>query len=233
MALTQTLAQLRTRVRQRADIENDDHVSDSELTGLINDAIRSLHDLLVNEGPDDLYATTVNITPATISTGIYPLTTLVTAGNFYKLRAIYVDDGNSTWRMLKPMQEADRQYFKEASASLTLKIEYIPHATALSADGDTFDGQDGWEEYVVCLAAIDVKTKREESPGILMNKKNQMEERIRRMSARDLGHPKRIMRNKLAGYGYGWPGTSVVDAYRIRGANIEFYRYDGLIPVRP
>ncbi len=231
MALTQTLAQLRTRVRQRADIESDDHVSDSELTGLINDAIRSVHDILVNEGPEDYYATTVNITPTPISTGIYPLTTLVTAGNFYKIRNLYIQDNSTQWRMLQPMQECDRQLYREASGSLPLKIEYIPLPTALSADGDTFDGINGWEELVVVLAAIDVKVKREESPGILVQKKNQMEERIRRMASRDLGHPRRISRNKLAQARCIWPGTGPADAYRIRGANIEFYQFVGLVPV--
>lgn len=230
MALTQTLAQLRTRVRQRADIENDNHVSDSELNGLINDAIRYVVDILVNEGPDDYYAKSANVTPTTISTGIYPISTLCADADFYKVRAIYSQDGSGVYRMLAPLQEADRRLYAVANGQLDLKIEYIPLPATLSSDGDTFDGINGWEELVVIMAAIDVKTKREESPGILTQKRNMWEDRIKRMSVRDLGHPRRIMRNKLAQNQFGWIGTSIVDAYRVRGANIEFYRYQGIIP---
>lgn len=48
MARNYTLAEIKTLVRQRADMENSQFVSDSELTYYINLAAAELHDLLIN-----------------------------------------------------------------------------------------------------------------------------------------------------------------------------------------
>lgn len=227
MALTQTLLQLRTRARQLADIESDNHVSDSELTGIINNAIRSVYDILVNEAPDHYYSTTVNISPTVISTGIYPITTLMAGADFYKIENIYSSESGG-FRMLVPLQGSDLAAYRPADNQLNLRIVYVPHATTLVSDSDTFDGINGWEDLVVVNAAIRIKAKREESPGYLVAEKRELEERIRRMSPRDLGHPRYVMRNKVGNLN-GWPPSSVVDAYVIRGSNIEFYKYNGVI----
>lgn len=229
MALTQTLAQLRTRVRQLADIESDNHVSDSELNGLINNAIRYVTDLLVNEAPDHYYSTTVNVSPSIISTGIYPISTLLSGTDFYKLQSLYTQEQQS-WRMLNPLQDSDLAMYRVADNQLNLRIVYVPLPTTLSGDSDTFDGINGWEDLVVVHAAIRVKMKREESPKVLMAEREELEARVRRMSPRDIGHPRYVMRNKRGNRtGWAYPGSAPVDAYIVRGSNIEFYRYNGIV----
>ena len=81
MALTVTLANLRTRVLRRADHENDSFVSTAEANDLVNQSIRELFDILVLTAED--YFTSV--TPFTITLNSTD-TSYSLPSDFYKLR---------------------------------------------------------------------------------------------------------------------------------------------------
>ena len=68
MAKNITLAALKTRTLQRADAENDPHISTSELVNLINSAKHRYYDLLVAAGPPDYFRTTYNFSTASGTT---------------------------------------------------------------------------------------------------------------------------------------------------------------------
>src|SRR4051812_1551341 len=53
--MTATLLELRTKSRQRSDMENSEFVSDSELTGYINSSIAELHDILAQAYGTDYF----------------------------------------------------------------------------------------------------------------------------------------------------------------------------------
>jgi hypothetical protein len=53
--MTITLAELRLQSRQRADMENSQFVSDSELTSYINNSIAELHDIMCEAYGSDYY----------------------------------------------------------------------------------------------------------------------------------------------------------------------------------
>ena len=55
MATTMTLLNLRTAVRQRSDMVNDQFISDSELTSYINQSYFELYDILVQKYGDNYY----------------------------------------------------------------------------------------------------------------------------------------------------------------------------------
>ena len=55
MATTMTLAELREASRQRADQENSQFISDSELNSYINQSYFELYDILVQSYGDDYY----------------------------------------------------------------------------------------------------------------------------------------------------------------------------------
>ena len=70
--MTITLAQLRTQARQRADQENSNFVTDSELTGYINNSIAELHDLMMQNYESEYFIKTFEFNT---SSGVedYPL----------------------------------------------------------------------------------------------------------------------------------------------------------------
>ena len=56
--MTITLAELRTQSRQRADMENSNFISDTELTSYINNSIAELHDIMAEAYGSEYFVTT-------------------------------------------------------------------------------------------------------------------------------------------------------------------------------
>jgi len=219
MARTATLAELRTLVRQRADIQNSTHITDPEIDGLLNSAITEVYDLLVAASPPDFYAKeqTYNVTTNVIS---YTLPT-----DFYKLRYVWVEE-SGRMRPILPMQEAGRYKWAAPTGGGTIRFGYIPYSPKLAADGDTFDGINGWEELAVLVAAIDCLNKQERDPASLMAKRAMYEERVTQMTERDVGAPERIIdRTQFNLATYAYTMTTLLGAYRVRGGNVEFYAW--------
>jgi len=75
-----TLSSLRTSVRQRADMENSQFVTDTELDSYINNSYKELYDIVVSRF-EDYYSTQLLFTVSTGNTQALPT-------DFYKLRGI-------------------------------------------------------------------------------------------------------------------------------------------------
>lgn len=221
MARAVTLTNLRTWIRQLSDTENDDNVSDTELTALVNRHLAEVYDLLIDSSPPDFFASTTTVS-VSASTTEYPV-----EADFRALLGVYVHESSDERRPLMPMPEGTRGQFKAPSASSTVTLEYIPAAPTLTSGSDTFDGVSGWEELIVARAALDVMTKREADPSVVLAKAQMLEQRIKmRARNRDRGQPKRIVdldEVGSTGFPWGWTGSSRLACYRLRAGNIEFY----------
>jgi hypothetical protein len=230
MARTVTLTQLQTRVRQRADAEGDPHVTDAEITGLINDAYTGLYDQLILSCPPDYFRTTNTFSTAN-GTVSYSLPT-----DFYKVRQVYSVDESGVFRPLNQIDEVARYSYRAPDGVYSVRLDYVPVAGTLTNANDTMDGINGWDEAVVLQAAIDIKNKKEDDPGALLAKKREVEERIRKLAQRDDGSPRHIVaRNNYALGRRSWYTEATprnhVDAYCVVGGNIEIYRFAGhLLP---
>lgn len=213
MAQTVTLSSLRTQVRQRCDMVGSNFVTDSELNGYINASARELYDLLVRVYGEDYYLSSYSL--STVSgTDEYDL-----PATFYKLRGVDAQINGSDWETLKKFNFNERNNWQNVagwtSAGLpnvryriygnkirfspaplavhSVKLWYIPSLTALSLDADTFDGINGWEEYVVVDAAIKCLQKEESDVSILLAQKEALKQRIENSAEnRDAGEPERI-----------------------------------------
>lgn len=208
---TRTLAQLRTEARQRADMETDDSfIADSELTRMINQSIKELRDLLIENQGHEFFLTTQVITTVA-GTSSYALNSA-----FYQLLGVDVTVGGSVYTAL-PFNFHERNSFLNSSGwgncpvyyriegsnivfiptpggAHTVTLWYIPQFTDLSSDSDTFDGISGWEEYVVVDAAMKMLEKEESDTSALMARKMVLVDRIRSLAAkRDAGMPARIV----------------------------------------
>lgn len=189
---TFTLAQLRTKVQQRADIEGSRHFTPAELTDYLNTSYAELYETLAQSGRNYFESTqaitTVGLTPGTISL----------PSDFYMtLRVDWIASATRRVR-LREVQIAElerwaatgsvaRGYRVVGSALLLYPTPptgqsyqhiYVPACPILVSDSDTVDGVAGWEELLVVDAAIKVGLKEETDVSILLNERNELRARI-------------------------------------------------------
>ena len=213
MANTKTLAQLRTSIRSRCDMENSEFISDAELLDYINGSYAELYDILVSRF-EDYYTTTAS---ATISSGS---TSFSVPADFYKLRGLDRQIGSSSdyydvpkftfnernWRNNQVTRLRHGQLnvnyrlinnnievLPANQAAGTYRIWYVPTYTALASDSDTVDGVNGWEEYIIVDACIKCLEKEEGNTATFARQKKELLKRIEEMaSMRDINQPETV-----------------------------------------
>ena len=214
---TRTLVQLRTEARQRADMENDDSfVSDAELTRMVNQSIKELYDLLIQYQDHAYYATstTATMTPGTASYALpstfYRLlgVDVVVSGVTYTLKPFHFQERNKysddTWSFVGRIRGCSAKYRINGSnivfspvpdSAYSYTLWYAPQFVDLAHDtNDSFEGINGWEEYVVVDAAMKMLEKEESDVSHLQLRKAQLTERIVGLAAdRDAGMPSVIL----------------------------------------
>lgn len=217
MARTLTLLQMRTTARQYADVENSDHVGDSELTRYLNQAAARLYGMIV-ERDEDEFAVSVDRPVTAGATQV----TIIAGGDDptvspYKVLNISLLSQSSEWVQLERFSLADEPGLSSVNPGLlpvtryrlrgmnvvlfapavpvatTCRIVYIPSPTDMSSDSDTYDGRSGWEEWVLLEAAIRIRTKEESDVRTLVAERDRVLAQILPMfSARDRAHPDRV-----------------------------------------
>lgn len=218
MSRNVSLLELRTWARQLSDTENDDNISDTELTALANRHLPEVYDRLVDAGPADYYASSSQVV-TTSGLSEYALD-----NDFRNLLAVYVRESSDERRRLQPMPHAGRGNYKAPSGAWTVDLEFIPVPDTLVDDADTFDGVSGFEELIANLMARDVMIKRESDPSVVMSNIARLEARIvSRARSRDKGAPRRITDLDDASSPWTWTGGSKLSCYRLRAGNIELY----------
>ncbi len=210
---TLTLAELRTQVRNRADMARSQFISDSEFNTSINASIRELYDLLSQKFGEDYFATSTTISTVA-GTDTYALPT-----GFYRLLGVDQRVANGEWVTLKPFMFSERNRFNTTvlrgvygadfmryriqgnslilrpvpQQITTLQIWYQPQFTSLVLDGDTFDGYNGWEEFVIVDAVMKAKQKEESDVSVEMAQKQALIKRIEEAAGnRDAGMSFRV-----------------------------------------
>ncbi len=202
MAVTRTLTQMRQEVRDLADEPDTGFVTNAMIDRWLNLGLRKVYEMAYMADPEayDLTLSTAITTAA--GTAEYTLPTL-----FWKLIKMEVQHSGSYTRLerlhLHSMgndldeRAAPRRYLLRGRTSVRLyptpdgvyptRVWYIPAFTVLTADGDTFDGINGWEEYGILDAAIKVRIKGESDSRELMALKAKIEQEIdERATERDV-----------------------------------------------
>jgi hypothetical protein len=198
-----TLAEIKAQARQRADMENSEFVSDTELTTYINASIAELHDLMIASYSDDYYIEEYIFT----STGDlnYAL-----PADFYKLRGVDVRRGpTGQWATVKRynfnrrneqqnayawnllglpyieyrMVGSNLRFNRTPDLELQFRLWYHPVAVKLASDADQYDDVNGYIEYVVTDAAIKMMQKEESDVSVLLGQKEALRQRIISMAA--------------------------------------------------
>lgn len=180
MASNITLLALRDACKDRADMQNSNFVSDSEWNRYINSAAKELYGLLTSKG---LLYTTVSDTISTNGTD----DTYSLPSDFYKLSGVdynvdglpypmeaYTFEDRHRFTDQSPQQilryllvGQDKIRFNPVPNPQTITIWYEPVLATLASDGDTFNGINGWEEYVIVRAAMWALLKEESDVSAL------------------------------------------------------------------
>lgn len=207
MARTITLGELKTLIRQSADMENSSFISDSELTRYINQSATELYGLMVTAYGEDYICSETSITvPANQEKVALP-------ANFLKLLKAEYRPANQRPIPLKQFMLAEKYLFynygtnfnfrfrimgnnfylnRSPLTDTTIYLFYIPAFTNLSSDSDTFDGYNGWEQYIVADVCCKILAKEESDFSFHLNQKMDLKKRIEEeIINRTLNEPQR------------------------------------------
>ena len=201
---TFTEADLRTRARRRADMENSTFVTDAEIQDYLNSSISELHDYMVKSYEDYFVSEQAYSVP--IATGGANL-----PDDFYKALGVDYNSGGITStlraysfserniyntpyavidRLAEPMYKVEGNKIKlipNNSQSGSITLYYVPQATQFSSTVTEIENViPGFEEYVVVATAIRMLMKEESDFRALENERQQLSSRIiRAISPRD------------------------------------------------
>lgn len=219
MARTRTLLELRGEVRARADIEGDPHVTDTEIDRFINQSAAALHEQVVLASEDDYtealpFSTAAATESYSLGTKFYKLISVEVTINgvtrqiprwTFEERARY--QNVATWGLASQpiayrLVGADKIFFSPTPDGIYAVTCWIVKAFAdLTVDASTYDGRDGWEEWVVLDAAIKCKTKSEEDVRDLQRERAEVWARITKaFGTKDQARPDSVV--EVIGRGY-------------------------------
>ncbi len=199
-----TLAQLRTRARERADMVNSQFIDDSELTTHLNMGLFELYDLVVNAYEDYFTREELLSVPQGDDSVALPV-------DFYKLRALDYKSG-TRWLPCREFNLSernhsesayaervygsgvrsyrimgDRLYIKnEAKSGGDYKLWYVPSLSPLVNTTDAIPSSlsmAGWDQYPVLYAAELMLAKEESSVVDVVREKDALAQRIKKMAA--------------------------------------------------
>lgn len=221
---SRTLLSLRDRCKQRSNMENSSFVSDTEWNDYINYSISELRDMIIAKAGDDYFATSEDYSLDSqnetydLPTDFYKILWCEfkgADGYYYKMKRFEISEMNSNANyaylcnlpeILYRLRE-DKLWFNPLSAlgGRLVRLWYVPLAPELSADGDTLQGFNGWDEYIVLRSAIIALEKEESDTSALSMRLEQLRLRIEAMSGnRDQAQPMRIQDNDRLGE-WEWP----------------------------
>lgn len=222
---SRTLLALRDRCKQRANMENSTFVTDTEWNSYINYSISELRDTLASKVGDDYFATSETIAlnnttdtyslPATFYKVLW-VEILANDGYYYKMSRFEVSEMNANANIvsfavpeIKYRLRGDSIWLNPQSAlgGRTIKVWYVPLLTELSADGDTVNGFNGWDEFIILKSARKALIKEEQNVVDVDNELAVLYQRIEAMAEnRDQGQPMRIQDSERAREWYNlWP----------------------------
>jgi hypothetical protein len=184
MARGRSLSDLRNDSYKRADCEGatDRHTPD-DVTRYVNQGGAELYDIIVEARGRSYFRKSPPLSITTLAgTSFYAFSDDEDSpSDFYRLISVR-RQGHESLRSFTPDEEADLRRADSPigvpthyelrpggiellplhGAGTVIVVDYVPTYTDLVEDDDTFDGINGWEEYVVCFAARCMAVKDEE-----------------------------------------------------------------------
>lgn len=213
---TFTAATLLDRVREEGDYENSSIFTDAVMLPWLSTAHGDYCDLLDEEweGYRDAEQTVSTVAG----------TATVTPSAFLKVRAVHLlyggvyralerfevsrqtlgyDEANGIPRGFQHLADALKLY-PTPDAVYTLRLQYVPQATAITATTDTISVPNGWEDFHIAKVLLKCASREERDVTVPMAIVDGMRARVRRAASnRSVASPKYL---PFPGEGAGgWP----------------------------
>ena len=176
MASTKTLAQMRAAILRKGDWVGSRKVTSAVVDAELNSALRELWNMMIERWAD-YYLTRTNIAATAAAE------TIALPATFYKFRKLEllvsgaVDTAAARYYRCKPVDlEASHRYVYGATRRYryrlaqgviylapftqqaeTFRLHHIPCMVELVADGDTFDGVNGYEVIAEAIAVRNIR----------------------------------------------------------------------------
>lgn len=225
-ARTLTRLELRTRLDQLCDMENDTHVATTEKNLIINSAVAETWDLIIAAGLAEQYVKNANFSTVA-DTLEYDLasSSIVADTDFYKVSKLYVVENTHYLRPLKRLSGSEIYSFRSPRSVASMRLKYIPTATVFASGDDaiTFDGINGWEEHTLMTACCAVKMKKEESYDLFYKRKMELVARIKALGNTDFGEAPRVVKKRPSFNDPFMNFASGVNCYVLRGKKLELF----------
>lgn len=188
MSRTYTVAELITRAKRKADLEDSTFVGAAEWLDNFNSAYTELYDLLIESGQNYFYGeSTISVSSAT---GSYSL-----PADFYKLLSFNAQIATNNYVTLDPFNESERNAGLTSSLpTVSVLARYVPQPPKVTDTATAVDGIAGYEELIVLNMAIDAGMKEETDVSALVLKRDRLTKRITDAAAmRDMSQPGRVV----------------------------------------
>ena len=163
MANPTTLADLKTRTLDFADMTNSTFPDVDRVEDYINDALAALHDLLINANQD--YFKEVQNLNLVGGTSKYAL-----PDDYYRTLGVFYKTGQRLYKVAKWNMDERDGYRDSPISSGLVEHWYIPQFTRLTDDADVVDSvlPIGWERYVALRAAADLRLRQRTGAAEMM-----------------------------------------------------------------
>jgi len=213
-----SLLELRDRVRRHADVRSVVRWTDAIINDLIDEAVPELQDLILSENDTyNIESYTFGIVSGTDTYGL--------PAEFYKMKGVDILDSQGDWRPIERFSWGDRLTQSEVSTSRTdlmykvlgpsivfhvepgwtqaagCRLWYWPVLADLVNDGDTINGHNGWDKFIVFKVAMEILQADKRDATTIAALLGQQDQRVRKAAAiRDRGNPPvvRDVRNRFA-----------------------------------
>lgn len=215
-----TLAQLRTKVRERADMVNSQFITDAELNGYISASYAKLYDILVKGGLMNYELIQTINTDGTVDANGFASFQL--PQDYYGTLGVDYQYDNQHWISIPLAEFTERNRFGNAVPARAIGYRvigagqnntngfgkiillpapptgqvyrhiYVQAPVDLTLDSDVVDGVSGWEELIVIDAAIKCLTKEESDTAHLERERTMEMERIEEAKENRMMQPHRV-----------------------------------------
>jgi hypothetical protein len=168
-----TLAELKARALDYADMTGSGFPDSNRLVDYINAGLSELHDILVNSYEDYFRK---SLTFAIVNNQEeYDL-----PDDFYKVLKVYYKSSDRRFKMERFQLDEIDGYRTSALSGGDVEFWYIPHYHKLSTDNESVNVAVpvGWEDFVALHAAIRLLAREESDPAPLMAERERQRQRI-------------------------------------------------------
>jgi hypothetical protein len=237
VASSVTLLQLRTDARLYADQRpggSSTFINDTELNRLINLKAKELFDKLVDARGAAYFATEATIA-IVAGTSRYDL-----PANFFELASVTLEWDTRYHELMFPigstrmrvtmetpfsiwsryhkkayqLRASQLEFLPTPTTDVTCRIQYVPVYTDMSADGDTFDGINGWEKMAAIGVAMEMREIEKRPSSTLAAMYAEQLARIEELKTeRDAEAPKQIVDVTKLSARLGWYGSTYDNSF--------------------